>query len=76
MHDCAQEMGIKDLIQHFIESVEESVDSTGNESGPDLPVCENTTIIIHYFMINKPEIQVLWRVLNKSPQITDQKRKT
>ena len=49
MHKCAQEMGVKDLIQHLIESVEECVDSTGNESGPDLHVCENATLIIHYF---------------------------
>lgn len=34
VHKCAQEMGVKDLIQCLIESVEESIDSTGNESGP------------------------------------------
>lgn len=66
MHKCAQEMGIKDLTQRLTERVEESVDSAGNESGPDLPVCENTTLIVHYFhhylIINKPEIYVLWSV--------------
>jgi len=70
VHKRAQEMGVKDLIQHLTESIEESVDSAGNVSGPDLPICEHTTFIIHYFhycfMINKPEQYLFWRVLNKS----------
>lgn len=30
VHNWAQEMSVKDLIQYLIESAEESVDSTGN----------------------------------------------
>lgn len=59
-------MGVKDLL--FEDS----------ESGHDLPFCEKTTLIIHYFhhhfMISMSEIDLLRRMLNKSPQKASQKK--